>query len=456
MMMIREIKKATKALSIRGDLSTRITGISIDSRTAKRGSAFIAIKGARYDGHEYIRAAIRKGAKAVIVSKRVACSDDIVVIRVKDTTRALGQIAAEHRKKFNIPIIAITGSTGKTTTKDMIAAVAGCRFKVLKNKGTENNQYGVPLTLLKLNASHEMAVLECGTNQPGDIRWLGKIVRPTIAVFTNIGESHLERLKSRGGVFREKVQLISHMDPRGLIIYNGNDPYLKDIKKKHGKQKLIRYGSGGKNDYQAGHVMVRSNHWLQFKVSGHIFTINSPAMHNIDNALAAISCGLACKIRYNDTIAALGRFKFRGARQEIKKIGQFWLIDDTYNANPISLKSAVGTLTALRVRGKRIVVCADMLELGARTKALHQSAGRMIAQSSANVVLTTGRYARYITQHINRSDSLIKAIHCTDLKGLQRELKKLCNPGDAILVKGSRGMHMEKVITFLTKHFKQP
>ena len=453
-MTVQEIKKATKAITLYGDLSREITGVSINSRTIKKGNIFVAVKGARFDGHDFIRAAIRNGAVAIVVSKRVVCSGDITVIRVKDTTRALGQIAAWHRRQFHIPIIAVTGSTGKTTTKDMIASILAARFKVLKNTGTENNQYGVPLTLLKLKPSHTIAVLELGTNQPGDICWLAQIVRPTIAVFTNIGESHLAKLKSQAGVFREKVQMINYMDSRGLIIFNSDDRYLKGIAKKHSKQRLIRYGCGKGADYQGSHIMTKSNHCLQFRVKGHICSVNSSAAHNIYNALAAISCGLACKIRYNDIIAVLNRFKFLGARQETKKIGQLWLIDDTYNANPISLKSAISTLNTLQIKGKRIAVCADMLELGLHSKALHASAGRMIARSATDIVLTCGRHARYIAQSLNRSSSPKRAVHCANLKEVQQQLTKFCRPGDAILVKGSRGMHMERVVAFLENRFK--
>jgi len=455
MLTIQEIKKITKGIFIQGETSSAVTGVSIDSRKIKKGNVFIAIKGARFDGHDFIRRAMRNGATAAIVSKRVACPSDITVIRVVDTTKALGQIAAWHRRDFYIPVIAITGSTGKTTVKEMIVSVLEKRFKVLKNVGTENNQYGVPLTLLKLNSSHQVAVLELGTNQPGDIRWLAKIARPTMSIFTNIGESHLEKLKTPAGVFREKAQLIKYMEPGGTIILNDDDRYLATLPRKYKGKRIIRFGCSRDVDHRASHIIVRNNRCLHFKVQRHSIKINSSTIHNVYNALAAISCGLACKIRYNDIIAALSRFKFRGGRQEIRKIGRLWLIDDTYNANPMSLKSAIRTLDTLYIRGKRIVICADMLELGPRSVALHRSAGEMIGRSHADVVLTTGRHARYITQGLNRFKGNIKALHCRDLKEVQKRLKRFCRPGDAILVKGSRGMHMERVVAFLNTSFKK-
>ena len=453
MLTIQEIKKITKGTVVQERVLSTVTGVSIDSRKIKKGNVFIAIKGTRFDGHDFIRKAMRDGATAVVVSKRIVCPSDITVIRVVDTTKALGQIAAWHRKGFRIPVIAITGSTGKTTTKEMVASVLEKRFKVLKNIGTENNQYGVPLTLLKLNSSHQIAVLELGTNQPGDIRWLAKIARPTIGIFTNIGESHLERLKSPAGVLREKAQLIKYMEPGGIIIVNGDDRYLATISKKCKGKKIIRFGFEKDVDYRASHVAIRSNQCLDFRVKRNAIKINSAVTHNIYNALAAISCGLACKIRYNDIVAALNHFRFCGGRQEIRKTGRFWLIDDTYNANPMSLKSAIRTLSTFHISCKRIFVCADMLELGPRSVALHRSAGKMIGESGVDVVLTIGRHARYIAQGLNRFKGNIKALHCRDLGEVQRRLKEFCRPGDAVLVKGSRGMHMERIVKFLKVQF---
>jgi len=453
MLTVGDIKKATKGQLVQGEGSTKVNSVSIDSRSMKKRCLFIAIVGKRFNGHDYIRTAIRKGACVVVVSKKVRCHDDIAVICVKDTTKALGQIAAWYRRQFSIPVIAITGSTGKTTTKELIASVLSTQLKVLKNRKTENNHYGVPLTLLKLKPSHQIVVLELGTNQPGDIRWLSKISRPTTSVFTNISQSHLSGLKNQNGVFKEKIQLIKYMDPKGTVIVNGDDDHLKTILKKDHTQKVIRFGCDRNVDTRANSVMVQNNFRLQFKVRGFKFTLHSPAVHNVYNALAAISCGLLYKIRYNEINDAFRHFRFREARQEIIKNGRFWLIDDSYNANPLSLKSAINTLSNLDIKGKRIVVCADMLELGPQSKTLHRLAGRMIANSATNAVFTVGRYARYITESLNRSNG-IKAVHCENLNEVHRRLKKFCAPGDAFLVKGSRGMNMERTVTFLKTHFK--
>jgi len=217
---------------------------------------------------------------------------------------------------------------------------------------------------------------------------------------------------------------------------------------------MIRYGCKAKTNNQATRITILNNRQLQFQVKGHTFTLKSPVYHNVYNALAAISCGLHYKIRYNNMDAVLTRTKFRDGRQEIIQCGRFWLIDDTYNANPLSLQSAVKTLDALQVEGRRIIICSDMLELGSRSKLLHESAGRMIAQSDTDVVLSVGRHARYITQHLNRGNGHVDAVHCDDLSEVHRRLKELCRPGDAALVKGSRAMGMERTVTFLKTQFK--
>lgn len=449
MLTVNEIKKITQGRLVQGHGEALADGVSIDSRTIQKQGIFIAIEGPRFDGHDFIQETVGKGAAVVVVSKKIVCPKDIAVIRVKDTTKALGQIAARHRRQFDIPVIAITGSAGKTTAKEMIAAVLGTKFKVLKNFKTENNQFGVPLTLLKLDASYQIAVIELGTNRPGDIRWLAQISRPTVAVFTNIGDSHLEGLKNKNGVFREKFQMVNCMDPRGVIIYNGDDEYLQKIPgKKRPGQKAVSYGCRAGVDYQAGQVNVWNNRRLGFKLRGHAFTLMAPAVHNVYNGLAAIACGLLNHIRYNDTVAALSRYKFHEARSEMIKIGPFWLINDTYNANPVSFASAINTLNSLRIKGKRIMVCGDMLELGSRSQALHRSVGEMVARSATDLVLTVGRHAEYIAQGCEDKG---RAVHCRDIDEVYRRLKKNCRPGDAILVKGSRGTRMERVVEFLEK-----
>src|SRR3989338_6862834 len=246
---ISHIVKATQGNLLQGNPTVRIKGVSINSRTLKRGELFIAIKGENFDGHSFIQPSLEKGALALVVSQKPKkISSRVPVIYVKDTTIALGRIAAMYRSFFKIPVISITGRAGKTTTKEMVAAILQKKFKVLKNIKTENNHIGVPLTLLKLDQSHEVAVIECGTNRKGDIDWLGQITKPDVIIFTNIGESHLELLKTPDGVFKEKYQLTKHLHPEGYIIFNADDAYLRRLFKLKSNRNLITYALKEESD----------------------------------------------------------------------------------------------------------------------------------------------------------------------------------------------------------------
>ncbi len=466
MFTLEEIKKAVGKRPCREDASVKITGVSINSRTLKKGNVFIAIKGEKFDGHDFIKEALKKGA-AVIVSNPnkhrvfVWVKDENpnkhpVFVWVKDTTKALGQIAAWHRRRFNVPVIAVTGSTGKTTTKDMIAAILKTKYKVLKNFKTENNHYGVPLTLLQLNASYQMVVLEFGTNQKGDIEWIGKIACPTIVVFTNVGHSHLQGLKTPSGVFCEKFQLVKHMALNGHIIFNKDDYYLKAIEMKKISQRKISYAVVSKADYQINEIVDRNNKSISFKFKRKIFSLKTPVEHNIYNALAAVCCGVINKINYNNIVKSLSMFKFSGGRQEIKRVGKFWVIDDTYNANPVSFMSAIQTLENFQTKGQRIAVCADMAELGEQSRDLHQEVGEKIAEANIDVVMTLGEDARFIAQAVKKFNKHIKTFHCTQIHTIYRNLQKILKPKDIVLVKGSRCMRMERVVEYIVGTGSKP
>ncbi len=446
---INDIVKCTKGKLVKGNEEVQVRGVSIDSRTVKKGNLFIAIKGVNFDGHRFVAQAIKKGAAAIIVSKRKVVPCDVPTILVNDTTQALGEVARFHRCRFSIPLIAITGSTGKTTTKDMIAAVLKVKFKVLKNIKTENNQFGVPLTLLKLNASYDVVVLELGTNQPGDIPWLAYVAQPTVAVFTNIGESHLQGLKTPQGVFREKYQLIKHTAEDGTVIFNGDDIYLKTITNKKLSQTKITFSIQEKSDYQAMKIKKSGNYKLCFQTYRNIFSIVSPAEHNIYNALAAMCCGRFFKISFDDIKGRISRFKGADGRQIVKKCKNFWLIDDTYNSNPVSFKSALKTLSSFETKGRKILVFGDMMELGSQAQDLHQRMGKLIRQSSIDAIFTFGQYSDQITKEITKNSKAMQARHCKTQNKLQQHLQHFCQKGDVILIKGSRSMKMERVVDFL-------
>jgi len=358
-------------------------------------------------------------------------------------------VAGAYRAQFPIPVIAITGSAGKTSTKEMIAAVLGARYHVLKNKKTENNQFGVPLTIFKLKRSHDILVIELGTNRFGDIPWLAQIVRPNIAIFTNIAPAHLEGLKNISGVFREKFSLVKYMPADGLVIFNRDDAVLRKIEKIKMSQRKISFAIHADSDFRATHLGTEK-HRLKFKVREQPMELRTAAIHSVYNALAAISCGSLFRISYNDINLRLRRMRPAPGRFEMVRVGKTCLIDDTYNANPLSLRSAVETLHALPAGGKKILICADMRELGKHSQAIHEKLGRWIAGKNLDHVLTFGKDARYISLAFKENG----ASFFMKREALHQRLKKVCHPGDTILIKGSRSMQMEKTIDYLKKILK--
>jgi UDP-N-acetylmuramoyl-tripeptide--D-alanyl-D-alanine ligase len=449
MFTITEIIEATKGTLVQGPAKARVRSVCIDSRIVKNGELFIAIKGEVFDGHDFIESVCAKEVKVLVVHKPVEVKNPkINVIRVKDTVRALGDLARFHRLRFNIPVIALTGSAGKTTSKEMIAAVLSGKYKVLKNEGTQNNHIGVPLTLLKLKPSHQIVVLECGTNQPGDIIWLADVARPNIVVFTNIGESHLEKLKTTGGVLKEKWALTSFMGANDTVMINADDVLLSRHRQKN-IFKVMTYGMKAKADWQATDVHINDGRYLHFRVGGKIVELNSCGVNNVYNALAAVCCGVFFKVPPRDIVRALKSFEFPQGRGQIVRLGQGWLINDTYNANPVSMRLALQTLQAIETRLKRIFVAADMLELGKSSRALHQAMGAVIATKGVDVLITVGHRAKAMAAYARRRNKKMQVFACTDAESAQKYLAKVFHNGDAVLIKGSRRMRMEQVAEFL-------
>ena len=451
---LEEIISATKGSVDFSSIKKKFRNISTDTRTIKNNDIFIAIKGERFDGHDFIEQAVAKGAGCVIVSRKIKGSKKATVVRVKDTVKALGHLAHYHRLRFSIPIIALTGSAGKTTTKDLIACVLGTKYKVLKNVKTENNHIGVPFTLLKLKPSHQIAVLELGTNQPGDIRWLAEIVSPDVAIFTNIGESHLEKLKSRAGVFREKTELLKFLRKKGFVIYNKDDDFLASLARKNVNCRKMAFSVKERSANQALSVEPVNNKALGFSVNGKPFCIKSPAVHNIYNALAAICCGRLYGIKDQNIHQALERHSFQGGRLELKRQGRYVLINDTYNANPVSFKSAIETLRSFSYPGPKIVVCSDMLELGKLSRKLHRDVGRYMAKADVDIVYTMGTRAEDIAKGLKEQKGRVASQHFKQREDLHRVLKTVSSPA-VVLFKGSRGTQMEKTYEYFLQEIQK-
>ncbi len=451
---ISEFLTATNGKLLQGDPKLLVRGVSTNSRLVKKGELFIAIVGEKHDAHTFIPDVIKKGVGAIVVSRQCGVfPSSVAVIKVEDTTKALGQIARLHRLRFSLPIIAITGSAGKTTTKEMMAAILQKKFKVLKNVGTENNQFGVPLTLLKLNTSHQIAVLEVGTNTPGNIAWLSSIICPNIAVMTNIGESHLALLRSPAEVFKEKLNLVKALDKNGIAIVNGDDRFLKKVAQLY-KGKVLTFGIAGLANCRAKQIEFSKGE-LKFLLAGAgKIMLPATATASVYNALCAISVARLFKVSWNDIKTVLKGFSLDSSRQTMIKVGKFLVIDDSYNANPVSFRSALEGLSHQKTAGRKILVCGDMLELGSQSKRLHSEIGEHAAEAGVSIVISFGKFSKLIGIAAKKRNSAITIFHGYKEQDVQAQIKIVLRPLDIVLVKGSRGMHTEKFVDFIKANFR--
>lgn len=449
MFKTNELLNATGGKLIGGSAAVNIKGISIDSRTIKEGQAFIAIKGNNFNGHNFISEAVSKGARAVIAQHPATRNlpENIAFIQVSNTTKALGDIARFNRQRFAIPVIAISGSNGKTTTKEMIAGILSGKFKVLKNEGTKNNQIGLALTLLNLNADYDMAVLELGTNHPGEIEYLARTCLPNIGVITNIGPAHLEYFGDLGGVFKEKWALMRNLIKPCLGILNADDAMLrKNLFKDALCPFTLGFGIKKRGDFFASQIKFskKLEFWANLKYK---FTLATLGYYNIYNALAAIAVGRIFGIKYKDMAERLANFDFPQGRLKFINLDGLKFIDDTYNSNPSSLKQALDTLDNYRARGKKIFVMGDMLELGESKELLHRRVGEKI-KKRCDIFIAVGNLAKIAAEAAIASGFDIKNIFTCQCSSQARAIlfnRLSLKKEDIVLVKGSRAMKMEEV-----------
>lgn len=451
MLKVNEIIKATSGNLLQGRLTDKLGGISTDSRTSKPQEAFLALQGKNFDGHDFITEALKAKVVCLIVEKEPLCliPKEIAMIRVKDTTLALGDIAGFQRQKFNLPVIAVTGSNGKTTTKEMIAHVLSGNAQVLKNAGTRNNAIGLPQTLIQLTEKDNFAVVEIGTNHFGEIDYLARIAQPNIGLITNIASSHLEFLKDLNGVLEEKSTLLNNLQKPAIAVLCADDKLLKRIIVQKNKGKYVfSYGIDERSDFCASAIRLKDAR-VEFKVNRKFdFELSTLGYYNIYNALGAIAVGRLLGLGYPEIAARLSSFKFPRGRLTLTECRGLKFIDDTYNSNPLSFKAALRALGAVKCKGKKILIMGDMLELGKQKELLH----RQIAWSITNtcdVLVAVGSLARLSAEVVGESGFDKKNIFCCDNSQEARDLlfkKILPSRSDLILVKGSRSMKMEEVL----------
>jgi UDP-N-acetylmuramoyl-tripeptide--D-alanyl-D-alanine ligase len=453
---VEEIVRSTRGALLGGDLGIAVSGMSIDSRTLNVGEAFFAIRGDRLDGHAFLRDAVGRGAGCLVVD---TVPDElpggVPLVLVDNTTLALGRLGAWHRSRFSIPVAAVTGSNGKTTTKEMMAAVLGALGPVLKPESSFNNQWGLPLTLLKLTAEHRSAALELGTNRPGEIAALAALARPTVATVTTVSSAHTEFLGTLEAIQEEKSALVRAIPAEGAVVLNADDPRVLAMRAAS-RGRVWTYSVGGPAD-------IRSVGVVDEDPDGVGFTLETPGgrqavrlrfagRHNVTNALAAAGVGAALGLGIEDIARGLGAARPVKGRCVWRRAGSLAILDDTYNANPVSVRAALETLRASAGPRRRVVVLGDMLELGTITEAAHREMGAAVAASGAAEFVGLGRASR-LAVDAAREGGLAESHHAATFEDTVAHLLKRLVPGDAVLVKGSRGMRMERVVDALLARF---
>ncbi|MCF7902126.1 MAG: UDP-N-acetylmuramoyl-tripeptide--D-alanyl-D-alanine ligase [Candidatus Marinimicrobia bacterium] len=443
--------RALTGVKIFGEFQRPIRGAVIDSRKVRPGNLFVALPGEHTDGHAFIPQAVENGAGAILASLEWATGNvwnaSIPLIAVPDVEKALGELAHFHRQRFDIPVLAITGTNGKTTTKNMVAAVLETRYSLLKTQGNLNNQLGLPLTLLDMDENHTAAVLEMGASRVGDIAYLCDIAEPTEGLITNIGRAHLAFFHSLERVQQVKGELIQFLQNRGRVFANTDDERVMELARD--VEQVIHFGRNqvaelqmqdlGPDDWGCHSIQVNGKVTMKLHVSG-------AAM--VSNAAAAIAVGLAHDVSLENISAALAGYSGEPGRMEHLDMAGFAVIHDAYNANPESTRISLETLAQLPVDGRRIVVFADMLELGESSKTEHIRVADEMTRTCVDVAFLLGPESLPIQAVLAPTDR-VKTHHFDDLKALGTALMEFIQPGDIVLLKGSRGMGLEKLLPML-------
>ncbi|MBQ7032402.1 MAG: UDP-N-acetylmuramoyl-tripeptide--D-alanyl-D-alanine ligase [Clostridia bacterium] len=421
-----------------GNENAEVRTISTDSRKIEAGTLFVAIRGERFDGNTFANAAYEAGATVVLGNETVSPPVGCAYIRTEDSVEALGRLAAYHRQKFDIPVVGVTGSVGKTTTKEMIAAVLSARYTTLKTAGNFNNHIGLPLTVLGLSDSHGAAVIEMGMSARGEISYLTKIARPGLAVITNVGLSHIETLKTQENIRDAKLEIAEGLPEGGVLLVCGDDPFLKNVKLPD--RSVKRFGFENPDCEIVGEILGEDS----FVAFGSEFTVPVGGRHNLYNALAAVAAGVECGVSPEEAREGLCAYETDGIRQSEMEIRPgITVLCDYYNASPASMAAALEMLAKGEAR-RRIAALGDMLELGEMGEKCHREVGRKAAENGIDILLAVGPLSRFAAEEAKKSG--VCACHFADNAALARYLREQLIPGDRVLLKGSRGMKMEEIL----------
>lgn len=455
---IPQLLEATQGQLVRGRAVGEAGRISIDSRSLAPGDAFVAIRGTRYDGHRFVEDAAHHGASCLIVSHVMTPTNgsaSLPTVLVDDTTEALADLARFHRRQLGRPVIAVTGSCGKTTTKELLAHLLGEPGTILKTQGTQNNHIGVPLTLLRMTTEHKQAVVELGTNHPGEIAYLSSITEPDVAVITNVGPAHLEFFGSLMEVLHEKLSLLEVLPPEGCVVLPGDqlDVCLEAQHYLAPGVRVVTFGTTDRCDLQAVDIQ-RHGEEMTFRLRDHVdqWTIPLAGYHNVENALAAIACAWAMGVPLSVAKQRAACFAPIPLRSQILRCNGLTIVNDCYNANPLSFARALEMLRDLSVR-RKVAIVGDMLELGEFAPAAHQAIGRLAAQLGIDTVIAVGDYAGHVAEGVREGRAETIPMYRT-VPELLAHLPAMLQEGDGLLVKGSRKLNLEQVTDFLLQHYR--
>lgn len=459
-MTLENIEKACggRYIGTEAEKKTEVLGVVIDSRQVESGYLFVAIPGEKVDGHKFIPDVFAKGAAAVLSEQQLEDPAGPYIL-VESTTKALRDLAEYYRKSLDIKVVGITGSVGKTSTKEMIASVLSEKYRVLKTEGNYNNEIGLPLTIFKIRAEHEVAVLEMGISEFGEMHRLATMANPDICVITNIGLCHLENLKTRDGILKAKTESFAHLKKDGIAILNGDDDKLSTVRQVgdkepvfYGMEEKMEYREDAKKSVYATGVENLGLYGMQARIhtleGERDVRIPIPGEHNVYNALAATAVGLSLGLSLDQISSGILKAKTIGGRTNLLNTGSMTVIDDCYNANPVSMKASIDVLAT--VEGRKIAVLGDMGELGENEKKLHYEVGEYLAKKEIDVLFCAGELSEEIAKAAQKESKTCEVYYFKTRDALLEQLLPFLKKGDTVLVKASHFMEYPKIVKALT------
>lgn len=459
-MTLENIEKACggRYIGTEAEKKTEVLGVVIDSRQVESGYLFVAIPGEKVDGHKFIPDVFAKGAAAVLSEQQLEDPAGPYIL-VESTTKELRDLAEYYRKSLDIKVVGITGSVGKTSTKEMIASVLSEKYRVLKTEGNYNNEIGLPLTIFKIRAEHEVAVLEMGISEFGEMHRLATMANPDICVITNIGLCHLENLKTRDGILKAKTESFAHLKKDGIAILNGDDDKLSTIRQVgdkepvfYGMEEKMEYREDAKKSVYATGVENLGLYGMQARIhtpeGERDVRIPIPGEHNVYNALAATAVGLSLGLSLDQISSGILKAKTIGGRTNLLNTGSMTVIDDCYNANPVSMKASIDVLAT--AEGRKIAVLGDMGELGENEKKLHYEVGEYLAKKEIDVLFCAGELSEEIAKAAQKESKTCEVYYFKTRDALLEQLLPFLKKGDTVLVKASHFMEYPKIVKALT------